>query len=78
MSRQVLATIKTEGIKSILANYYIRDLSWSPDGKWLVFTSNHSGRFQLYMVSVDGKDFRQVIDFPGDAVYPQWRPYQSN
>jgi Tol biopolymer transport system component len=73
-NRQVLATIKTKGIKSILANYYIRDLSWSPDGKWLVFTSNHSGQFQLYVVSADGKGFRQVIDFSGDAVYPQWRP----
>ena len=30
-NRQVLATIKAKGIKSILANYYIRDLSWSPD-----------------------------------------------
>ncbi len=73
-NRQVLATVKTEGVKSIFTKYYVRDLSWSPDGKWLVFTSNVSGKFQLYLVSADGSTFEQIMDFPGDAVYPQWRP----
>ena len=73
-NRQVLAKIRTEGVKSIFTRYDVRDLSWSPDGKWLVFTSNVSGKFQLYLVSADGSTFEQIMDFPGDAVYPQWRP----
>jgi TolB protein len=73
-NRQVIATIKTEEAKSFFTKYYIRDLSWSPDGKWLIFTSNAGGSFQLYLLSVDGNTFGQVMDFPGDAVYPQWRP----
>jgi dipeptidyl aminopeptidase/acylaminoacyl peptidase len=75
LNRQVIATIQTKKVKGILDNYYIRDLSWSPDGKWLVFTSNFSGKFQLYLISADGSVFEQIMEFPGDAVFPQWRPF---
>lgn len=72
--RQVLATIKGVKDPSILDRNYVRDLSWSPDGNWLIFTSNYSDKFQLYIVSVNGGGFRRLFDFPGDAVFPQWRP----
>ena len=74
-NRQVLATINVS--KEAKLDTYIRDLSWSPDGSWLIFTSNMTQKFQLYCVPVDGSTFEQVIDFPGDAVFPQWRPNEK-
>lgn len=73
-NRQVLATIEVAEDGAIWDSYYIRDLSWSPDGKSLIFTTNKSGKFQLYFVLADGSVAQQAIEFPGDAVYPQWRP----
>lgn len=73
-NRQVLATIKLKEGSVIGHKYYIRDLSISPDNKWLTFTSNASGKFQIYLVSTDGDTTALPIDFYGDAVYPQWRP----
>jgi len=75
--RNVLATLDVVGLKNPFKTYYIRDLSWSPDGKWLTFTSNVNGSFQLYLLPADGNVFEQIIKFPGDAVYPQWRPNNS-
>lgn len=71
-SRKVLATIRPDHFFDF-KKYYIRDLSWSPDGKYLVFTSNKSGQFQLYLVSEDGSQLLKTTNFDGDAVNPKWR-----
>ena len=72
--RTILATIKRNGLSGILKKQYIRDLSWSPDGKWLTFVSNATGPFQPYVVSVNGGQALQIISFPGNVAFPQWRP----
>jgi Tol biopolymer transport system component len=73
-NRQVLTKVEVAEGVNVLGKYYIRDLSWSPDGKSLIFTTNKSGNFQLYLVMADGSVTEQVMEFPGDAVNPQWRP----
>jgi hypothetical protein len=47
----------------------IRELSWSPVGKWLTFDSKISGQFQIYIVPVDGTYSQQAFKFPGNAVF---------
>ena len=38
--------------------------SWSPDGKWIVFSGRASKSFDLYVVRVDGTQLHQVTDTP--------------
>ncbi len=47
--------------------------SWSPDGLHIVFTSNRSGRYELYTMNWDGSRERKLTD--GFAAYaPDWSP----
>jgi Tol biopolymer transport system component len=53
---------------------YVEDLRVSWDGKWVVFDSDVSGRFEIYRVSVDGGDPVQLTDAPGLNFYPAVSP----
>jgi Tol biopolymer transport system component len=48
----------------------------SPDGKWVCFGSNRSGRRQLYVMSADGKVVYPITELqPGfGAMWPRWQP----
>jgi len=47
--------------------------SWSPDGLHIVFTSNRSGRYELYTMNWDGSRKRKLTD--GVIAYaPDWSP----
>lgn len=47
---------------------------WSPDGSRLAFSSNRSGRYEIWVVAANGSDPRQVTDGPGDKTWPVWSP----
>lgn len=38
---------------------------WSPDGKWIYFTSARSGKGNIYRIPVDGGESEQVTDLKG-------------
>lgn len=46
----------------LLTNDKFRDRSprWSPDGKQIAFTSDRSGKYQVWMINADGTDLRQI------------------
>lgn len=44
--------------------------SWSPDGNWIVFESNATGRYEVYIVKKDGTGYRQVTQRGG--MMPSW------
>jgi len=46
--------------------------SWSPDGRHIIFSSNRSGRYQLYTVDYDGSNLRQVTS-RGENKMPSWQ-----
>lgn len=46
----------------------------SPDGKRIVFQSNRTGRYELYVMQADGGGVTQITDRPGDNVTPVWSP----
>ena len=48
--------------------------SASPDGSHIVFQSNRTGRWELFVMRADGTDLRQLTDTPGDNVTPKWSP----
>jgi Tol biopolymer transport system component len=54
---------------------YISGLDWSPDGKYLAFSSNHEGHSSIYIISADGQAWVKLTqDTNSDSVNPIWRP----
>jgi len=49
-----------------------RQPRWSPDGKWIAFISNRSGRMEGWKIRPDGSDLQQFTE--GGAVDPDWSP----
>jgi dipeptidyl aminopeptidase/acylaminoacyl peptidase len=47
---------------------------WSPDGKWVAFTSDRSEKIQLWAIRVDGGEPVQLTDLPGGVEGHKWSP----
>jgi dipeptidyl aminopeptidase/acylaminoacyl peptidase len=45
---------------------------WSPDGAWISFTSQESGREELYMVRPDGSGLHQLTKTGHDVMQYEW------
>jgi eukaryotic-like serine/threonine-protein kinase len=48
-----------------------RDTQFSPDGKWLAYTSNESGTDEIYVIPFPGRGERRQISFDGGRE-PRW------
>ncbi|MDR1784624.1 MAG: Tol-Pal system beta propeller repeat protein TolB [Endomicrobium sp.] len=48
--------------------------TWSPDGRFLVFYSNRSGRGEIYIIAIDGSGTRKLVEMPGTSCTPSWSP----
>jgi Tol biopolymer transport system component len=46
----------------------------SPDGTQVVFQSDRTGRWEVFVVGSDGKGLRQLTAGPGDQMTPKWSP----
>jgi tricorn protease len=47
---------------------------FSPDGQWIAFTSNRSGRNQVYLISKDGGTPKQLTWHPSGSEVRGWSP----
>ena len=46
----------------------------SPDGERILFQSNRTGRFEIYVTDADGGNLSRLTDRPGDNCSPVWSP----
>jgi len=46
----------------------------SPDGERVVFQSNRTGRWEIYVMNIDGSDVMSLTDRIGENVTPAWSP----
>lgn len=47
---------------------------WSPDGKWIAFTSSRDGKSNLYLLPVGGGEAEKVTDVKSGVGEYQWSP----
>ena len=47
---------------------------WSPDGRFLVFTSTRRGKAELWIMGEDGSNPHPLGDLPGQSYSPHWGP----
>src|SRR5438132_1317823 len=48
--------------------------AWSPDGRWLGFASNRSGKWDLWRVALDGSPAQRLTDVTGEVGEFRWSP----
>lgn len=75
--RGELFTIATDrGDISRLTRSYARDTdpAWSPDGKWIAFTSDQSGRDEVWVVDINGDNARKLSDADTEKGAIAWAP----
>ncbi|MFC1838263.1 Tol-Pal system beta propeller repeat protein TolB [Thermodesulfobacteriota bacterium] len=51
------------------------DPCWSPDGRFIVFSSNRSGGYHLYIMNANGYNQRRITYFKGEEEAPSWSPF---
>lgn len=50
------------------------DPCWSPDGRYIVFSSNREGRYHIYIMNADGQNQKRITFGKGDHTCPSWSP----
>ena len=48
--------------------------TWSPDGRFVVFYSNRSGKGEIYIMAIDGYGTRKLVEMPGASYTPSLSP----
>jgi TolB protein len=51
------------------------DPCWSPDGRYIVFSSNREGGYHLYIMTANGQNQRRVTFMKGEETSPSWSPF---
>lgn len=54
------------------------DACWSPDGKWVLFTSTRDDNAELYIIGLDGKNLTDLTNYPAEDKDPAWQPVSLN
>jgi serine/threonine protein kinase len=49
---------------------------WSPDSKWILFTSTRDDNAEIYIMAVDGSSLTNLTNFPAEEKEPAWQPAQ--
>jgi TolB protein len=48
--------------------------TWSPDGRFVTFYSNRSGKGEIYVMAIDGLGIRRLVEIAGVSYSPSWSP----
>jgi TolB protein len=53
---------------------YLEYLDLSPDGQWLLFSSDRTGNHDLWKMPADGGEIQQMTSDPTPDWFPRWSP----
>lgn len=65
-----IATAQETRLTNIISSYPHS----SPDGTRIVFHSNRTGQYQVFVMNADGSGLRQLTNEPSGAQTPKWSP----
>lgn len=54
--------------------YYDQHPCWSPDGRQIVFSSDRSGQFEIFVINADGTGLAQLTQGVGNKRHASWSP----
>jgi len=68
--------VKGEEVTLLVSEMPIIAISpeWSPNGEWLAFDIGQSGQSDVFLVSYDGGDVRNLTDHPSANRFADWSP----
>ena len=75
--RHDLVVLDRAGRERLVVNgegAFLQAPAWSPDGAWILFTSDRTGIQNVYAVAADGGPLRQVTEVLGGAFHPDVSP----
>ena len=52
--------------------------TWSPDGRFVVFSSTRFDKSEIYIMAIDGSGVRKLVEMPGSSYTPSWSPVLKN
>lgn len=66
----------TKSTNTVSSSLYVNNISpsWSPNGKYILFSSNLDGDYDIYSVKPDGFGLTQLTNMLGDESFPVWSP----
>jgi TolB protein len=53
---------------------YDECFAWSPDGRFIAFTSDRDDNYEIYVMSSDGTGVVRLTDNPAEDWCPVWSP----
>ena len=64
------------GLRMLTANQgNNEDPCWSPDGRYIIFSSNRTGNYHLYIMNGNGLNQRRIGNMKGEQTAPSWSPF---
>ena len=51
------------------------DPCWSPDGRYIAFSSSREGQYHLYIMNANGQNQQRITYGKGDQTSPSWSTY---
>ena len=50
------------------------DPCWSPNGRYIGFSSNRDGGYHVYLMTANGQNQRRITVLKGEQTSPSWSP----
>jgi TolB protein len=54
------------------------DPVWSPDGRFIAFSSTRDGKREIFIMSIDGLSIRKLTEISGNSYTPTWSANVEN
>jgi TolB protein len=51
------------------------DPCWSPDGRYIAFSSSRDGGYHVFIMNASGRNQRRITFLKGEQTSPSWSPF---